>query len=68
MEMTTIALDKELKQRISEFGNKGETFSDILAKLVKSAEQRLFQDVLMSEQGCVTIEEAIKEAEKKWPK
>ena len=68
MEMTTIALSKELKNKISEFGNKGETFSDILKKLVESAEQRLFYDVLMSEEGCISIEEAIKEANKKWPK
>ena len=68
MEMTTIALDKELKNRISEFGNKKETFSDILRRLVESAEQRLFHDVLMSEEGCVSIEDAIKEAEKRWPK
>ncbi len=68
MEMTTIALSKDIKNKISEFGNKGETFSDILSKLLKSAEQRLFYDVLMSEEGCVTIEEAIKEAEKRWPK
>jgi len=68
MEFTTIAVRKDLKERIQEFGNKGETFSDILLKLVKSAEQRLLQDILMSENGCITIEEAIEEAEKKWPK
>jgi predicted CopG family antitoxin len=68
MENTTIALSKDLKERISEFGNKGESFSDILERLLKSAEQRLLQDLLMSREGCVTIEEAIKEAEGKWPK
>ncbi len=68
MGMTTIALPKELKDKISEFGNKGETFSNILLKLIKSAEQRLLHDILMSKDGCVTIEEAIEEAEKRWPK
>lgn len=68
MSITTIALDKELKERISEFGNKGETFSDILKRLVESAEQRLIHDVLMSEEGCISIEDAIKDAEKRWPK
>ena len=62
--MTTIAIPKNLKKKISEFGNKNETFSEILSKLVKSAEQRLLDDLLFSEEGCVTIEEAIKEAEK----
>jgi predicted CopG family antitoxin len=68
MENTTIALSKELKERISEFGNKGESFSDILERLLRSAEQRLLHDLLMSRDGCVTIEEAIREAEEKWPK
>lgn len=64
MDMTTIAIPKGLKKKISEFGNKDETFSEILSKLVKSAEQRLLDDLLFSEEGCVTIEEAIEEAEK----
>lgn len=68
MENTTIALSKDLKERISQFGNKGENFSDILERLLKSAEQRLLHDLLMSKEGCITIEEAIKEAEAKWPK
>lgn len=68
MEMTTIAVTKDIRDKISEFGNKGETFSDILSKLIKSAEQRLLHDILMSKEGCVTIEEAIREAEEKWPK
>ena len=68
MENTTIAVTKEIRDKISEFGNKGETFSDILLRLIKSAEQRMFQDILMSEDGCVTIEEAIAEAEKTWSK
>ena len=67
METTTIALSKELKQKISEFGNKGETFSDILLKLYNSAVQRQLHDLLFNEEGCVTIEEAMKEAKKRWP-
>jgi len=66
--MTTIALSKELRNKVSEFGMKGETFSKIIERLLQSAEQRLFNDVLMSNEGCITIEEAIKDAEKRWPK
>jgi len=68
MEKTTIAVSREVKDKISEFGMKNETFSDVLERLLKSAEQRLLHDVLMSKEGCVTIEEAIEEADKKWPK
>ncbi|MEK6826860.1 MAG: antitoxin VapB family protein [Nanoarchaeota archaeon] len=69
MENTTIAISREIKEKISEFGNKGETFSDILGRLLKSAEQRQLHDLLFNEEGCVTIEQAIKDAkEKKWLK
>ena len=33
MENTTIAVSNEIKEKIKEFGNKGETYSDILEKL-----------------------------------
>jgi len=68
MEHTTIAIKKDLKEKIKEFATKKESYSDVIERLLKSAEQRLLHDVLMSREGCVTIEEAIAEAEKKWPK
>ena len=34
MENTTIAIPNELKKKIKEFGNKGETYSDIIARLL----------------------------------
>lgn len=66
MENTTIAIPKILRDDIKEFGNKSETFSDILFKLLRSAKQRQFHDLLMSDKGCVTIEEAMDEADRKW--
>ncbi len=68
MENTTIAIRKDLKEKIMEFGTKKETYSDVIERLLKSAEQRLLHDILMSDEGCITIEEAIEEAEKKWPR
>jgi len=68
METTTIALEKSVKKQVQEFGMKGETFSQIIERLLESANQRLLQDVLMNEEGCISIDEAIKEADKKWPK
>jgi predicted CopG family antitoxin len=68
METTTIALTKELKEKISEFGNKGETFSDILQRLYNSAVQRQLHDFLMNDKGDFSIEEARKELNKKWPR
>jgi len=69
METTTIAITKEVKEKISEFGKKGESYSDILLKLYNSAVQRQLHDLLFNEEGCITIEQAMKDAkEKKWSK
>ena len=55
----TIEIRSKLKN-VSEIPN--------IERLLKSAEQRLLHDVLMSEEGCITIEEARKELNKKWPR
>ena len=68
MDKTTISITKDIKEKIKEFGNKGESYTEILSKLYKSAVQRQFQDFLFNEKGFISIEEAISEAEKKWPK
>lgn len=68
METTTIAITKEVKEKIQEFGNKGESYSEILTKLVESARKRMLHDFLFNEEGFIPIEQAIAEAEKKWPK
>ena len=68
MEMTTIALSKELKNKISEFGNKGETFSDILMRLYNSAVERQLQDILFDEKGYVPVKDALERAKAKWQK
>ncbi len=68
METTTIALTKEAQEKMKEFGNKGESYSEIILKLVKSAKQRQLYDLLMSEEDTISIEEARKELNKKWPK
>ena len=68
MENTTIAIPVVLKEEIQEFGSKGEKYSDILVRLLKSAKERQLQDFLMDETGTISIEKAMAEAEKKWPK
>ena len=67
MQKTTIAIPMIVKEQIQEFGNKGETYSDIILRLLKSAKERQLYDLLMNEDNTISIEDAIKEAEKKWP-
>lgn len=67
-ENTTIAITREIRDKIIEFGNKGETYSDIIARLLESAKKRMLHDLLMNEEGTVSIEEALSNAKKRWQK
>ena len=68
MENSTIQLSKEMKEKISSFGGKGESYDKILRRIYSLAVKEQLRDFLMSSDGFIPIEEAIKEANKKWPK
>ena len=68
MAITTIQLSKETKDKISSFGVKGESYDKILKRIYSLAVKEQLRDFLMSGEGFIPIEEAIKEADKKWPK
>jgi len=63
---TTIAISGELKEGIKEFGMKGETYSEILSRILKSAKERQLQDLLMREEGTISVEKALSKAKKRW--
>ncbi len=55
---TTICVSEKVKDEIKELGSKGETYDQILVRLLDSAKKRQLQELLMDESGCITIEEA----------
>ena len=55
---TTIAVSNETRDQLKEFGNKGETYDDILARLLRSANERMLQELLMDTSSSMTIKEA----------
>lgn len=67
MGITTIQLSKETKEKISSFGVKGESYDEILKRIYSLAIKEQLRNFLMSDEGFIPIEEAIKEADKKWP-
>jgi len=67
MEITTIQLGKETRDKISSFGVKGESFDKILRRIYSLAVKEHLREFLMSDDGFIPIEDAIKEADKKWP-
>jgi len=68
MENTTIAVSNKVKERIKEFGSKGETYSEIIDRLLESAIKRQLHDLLWDEKDTISIEEARRRIEKKWPR
>ncbi len=68
MKMTTIALRQDIKEKIMEFGNKGETYSEVILRLLESAKKRQLQELLMDERNTVTIKEARAKLNKIWPR
>jgi predicted CopG family antitoxin len=62
---TTIAISQEIRDQIKEYGNKGETYDDILARILNSAKERQLQELLMDEKGTMTIAEARAKLNKK---
>ncbi len=55
---TTISISKETRQQIMEFGNKGETYDEILERILVGVKERQIQEILMDTSNCITIKEA----------
>ncbi len=68
MEITTIQLSKETKDKISSFGVKGESYDVILKRIYSFAIKEQLREFLLSSEGTISIEEARKELDKKWPR
>jgi hypothetical protein len=68
MANTTIAVSMKVKEQIKEYGNKGETYDEILSRILDSAHERRLRDILMDPKDCVTIEEAREKLKKLYGK
>jgi len=68
MQTTTIQLAKETKEKLSSFGVKGESYDKILRRVYSLALKEQLRQFLMSSEGYISIEDARKEAEKRWPR
>jgi len=66
MEHTTIAITREAKEKMKEFGMKGETYADIVNRLIKSATERQLHDLLMDTSDTISAKEALEKAKKRW--
>jgi len=68
MEITTMQISKEMKEKIASFGLKGESYEQILKRIYSLAIKEQLREFLMSQEGFVSLEDARKELDKKWPR
>ncbi|MFP4119002.1 MAG: hypothetical protein ACLFTH_03020 [Candidatus Woesearchaeota archaeon] len=61
---TTISISHDTQEDIKEFGHKGETYDEILQRLLRQAKDRQLREVLMDDSDTMTLEEARKELKK----
>ena len=64
---TTIQLDTKTKEKIRSFGQKGETYQDIINRLYAIAVKQHLHEFLFSKKA-VPIDEAITRARQRWSK
>lgn len=63
---TTIAISEAVREQIKEYGHKGETYDQILVRLIEAANNYALEKLLMDDTNCSPISEAIDRAKKKW--
>jgi hypothetical protein len=67
MEVTTIQVGKDTRDKIISFGTKGESYDDIIKRIYSLAVKEQLKEFLFSG-DTVSIQEAREELEKEWPR
>jgi len=65
---TTIQISSETKELLNTFGTKEDTYEEILKRMYALAVKEQLREFLLSSDNCISIEEARRELNKKWPK
>jgi len=63
---TTIAIPTDVRDELKEFGNMGETYEDVIRRLLKCAKEMQLQQLLMDDSDSVRVKEALDRAKKRW--
>ena len=66
--VTTIQLSQETKNLVDTFGTKKDTYEVIIQRMYHLAIKEQLREFLLSSEGTMPIDEAIKRAKKKWHK
>ena len=64
---STIQISKETKLLISTFGSKEDTYEDIIKRMYSLAVKEQLRSFLMSSEDTISLSEARRRLNKKWP-
>jgi predicted CopG family antitoxin len=66
--VTTISLSEEMKEKIRNLGRAGESYDDIIRRMYEISRKQILLNHLYDTADSVSIDEAIGEAKRRWPK
>ena len=65
---TTISISLDLKEKLRNLGRLGESYEDVIRRMYELTRKNMLKAYLYDETDCITIDEAIAQTNKKWPK
>ena len=65
---TTISISEEMREKLRNLGKAGDSYDDIIRKMYEHTSSSLLLHYLYDDSDSVGIDDAIKEARKRWPK
>ncbi len=64
---TTISISTEMREKLRNLGKAGESYDDVIRKMYELTKKNMLALYLYDESDSVSIDEALKEARKRWP-
>ncbi|MFH1916806.1 MAG: antitoxin VapB family protein [Nanoarchaeota archaeon] len=65
---TTISISEDLKEKLKNLGKAGDSYEDVITKMYEMTRKNILLSFLYDESDSVSIDEAIRQARKKWQK
>ncbi|MFH1073096.1 MAG: antitoxin VapB family protein [Nanoarchaeota archaeon] len=65
---TTISISTDLKEKLRNLGRAGDSYEDVIHRMYELTRKSLLLSYLYDESDSVRIDDAIKEARRKWQK
>lgn len=63
---STISLSLEMKEKLKHLGKTGESYEDVIRRMYDATKAQLLAQYLYDESDSVDINDAIKDAKKRW--